>query len=200
VKLHEHSVEAVAAAREAIGSDVSLMVDVNCYWDRIDDVIAFCRAVERYDVDWLEEPLYPVDRFDMLADLRDKVGVPIAVGENIGNVNELRCLGRAADIVQPSAPKIGGVSGCWEAINYLRGEGIRIAPHSPFTGPALVATIHMIAAAGDGAACEHRFCDLEASPIGPCVAAQDGFLDLPTAPGLGFELDLEILDRYKVDH
>src|SRR6186713_3213803 len=49
IKLHEHSVEAVAAAREAIGPDVSLMLDSNCYWDDPDELVVVCKQLEPYN-------------------------------------------------------------------------------------------------------------------------------------------------------
>ena len=199
VKLHEHTVEAVAVARAAVGPGVELMADVNCHWDDPEDVVAFCRAAERHDLAWLEEPLFPVDRYDILARVRDRVNIPLAVGENLGNFQDARWLGRAADIVQPSVAKIGGVSGARETIGYLRGEGIRVVPHSPFTGPALIATIHLIVAMNEDVPCEHRFCDLEASPIGDCVLARNGRIAVPRGPGLGFEVDEAIVAKYRKD-
>lgn len=197
IKLHEHSVEAVAAARAAVGPHVSLMADVNCHWDRIEDVVAFCRAAERYQLAWLEEPLFPVDRYDLLDDLRRRINIPLAVGENIGNVQDLRWLGRAADIVQPSVAKIGGITGAWEALRYLRSNSVRAVPHSPFTGPALVATIHLIVAMNENIMCEHRFCDLAASPIGDCVLSRSGCIAVPQGPGLGFDVDEAIIEKYR---
>ncbi len=197
VKLHEHTVEAVAAARAAVGPDVALMADVNCHWDKVEDVVAFCRAAERYNLSWLEEPLFPVDRYDLLEQARNRVNIPLAVGENLGNFQDARQLGRAADIVQPSVAKIGGISGAWETIRFLRAAGIKVAPHSPFTGPALIASIHLIVAMNEDAMCEHRYCDLEASPIGDCVMAREGKIAVPQGPGLGFTVDESTLARYR---
>ena len=199
VKLHEHSVEAVAAARAAVGRDVALMADVNCHWDDVETVVEFCEGAAPYDLSWLEEPLYPVDRYDLLDALRARVRTPIAVGENLGNFEDARHLGRSADIVQPSVAKIGGVSGAWTTIRMLRERGVKVVPHSPFTGPALVATVHLIAAMGEDIPCEHRFCDLEASPIGDCVRAFNGRIAVPQGPGLGFEVDQKIIAKYRKD-
>jgi L-alanine-DL-glutamate epimerase-like enolase superfamily enzyme len=200
VKLHEHSRAAAAAAREAIGPGVSLMVDTNCFWDSADAVIDACREFAPYDLAWLEEPLYPADSYDLMAAIRRSVQTPIACGENLGNLNDLRWLVAAggADVVQPSVPKIGGITEAWKAIQYLRGQpGVRCVPHTPFLGPALLATIHMIAAAGADMWCEHRFCDLEASPLGDAVVARDGRLVVPDSPGLGFAVDESVLREYR---
>jgi D-galactarolactone cycloisomerase len=200
VKLHEHSREAVAAARAAIGPDVSLMVDTNCFWDSAEAVVTACRAFEPYDLTWLEEPLYPADSYDVMAAIRRSVRTPIACGENLGNVNDLRWLVAAggADVIQPSVPKIGGITEAWKAIDFVRRQpGVSCAPHSPFLGPALLATIHMIAGMGGDMLCEHRFCDLEASPLGDAVVAREGQLAVPDAPGLGFTVDESVVREYR---
>jgi len=200
IKLHEHSVETVAAARAAIGPDVSLMVDTNCYWDNPDAIIAVCKALEPYNIAWLEEPLYPADAYDVMARIRRAERVPLAAGENLGNYNDVRWIAdaKAVDVVQPSVAKIGGITELVRALAYLKDRGIRAVPHSPFLGPALVAAIHVIASMPDDIWCEHRFCDLEASPLGDAVVSREGRLPVPDRPGLGFEVDMSVIEKYRV--
>ena len=201
IKLHEHSIEAIVAARNAIGSTRSLMVDTNCYWDDVRDVVAFCNAAEPYNLRWLEEPLYPVDRYDLLAETRRRVNVPLAVGENLGNINDARLLAQSkgADVVQPSVAKIGGITQTWKIIQYLLGEGIETVPHTPFVGPALIAAIHMIAAMDGDVVCEHRFCDLDGNPLGAAAVSKGGRLPVPQRPGLGVEIDEKEIARFRKD-
>lgn len=202
VKLHEHSVEAVAAARAAIGPDVALMVDTNCFWDTPEAIVDVCRQFEPYNLTWLEEPFYPADSYDVMAKVRKAVRVPFAAGENLGNFNDLRWItdAEAVDYVQPSVAKIGGITETWKSIAYVsKSKSSRAMPHSPFLGPALMATIHMIAAMPNEVACEHRFCDLEASPLGDAVVSRNGSLAVPDAPGLGFEVDDSVLRKYRAD-
>jgi D-galactarolactone cycloisomerase len=200
IKLHEHGVEIVAAARKAIGPDVSLMVDTNCYWDDPDKIIAVCKELEPYDVAWLEEPLYPADAYDVMARIRREVRVPLAAGENLGNYNDVRWIAeaKAVDVIQPSVAKIGGITELIKAMAHIKDRGIRAVPHSPFLGPALMAVIHIIAAMPDEVLCEHRFCDLAESPLGDAVVAHDGRLAVPDRPGLGFEVDQNVIEKYRV--
>jgi L-alanine-DL-glutamate epimerase-like enolase superfamily enzyme len=202
VKLHEHSVEAVAAARDAIGPDVSLMVDTNCFWESPDEIVAVCKKLEPYNLTWLEEPLYPADSYHVMAKVRKSVRVPFAAGENLGNLNDVRWItaAQAVDFVQPSVAKMGGITEVWKAIGHVERSGkARAVPHSPFLGPALMATIHMIAALPNEIPCEHRFCDLEASPLGDAVVSRNGRLTVPDSPGLGFTVDEAVLARYRSD-
>jgi L-alanine-DL-glutamate epimerase-like enolase superfamily enzyme len=200
IKLHEHSVEVVAAAREAIGPDVSLMVDTNCYWNDPDEVVAVCKELEPYDIAWLEEPLYPADAYDVMARIRQQTSVPLAAGENLGNYNDVRWIAQAGavDVIQPSVAKIGGITELRKAIAYIDKQGIRVAPHSPFLGPALMAVIHVIAAMPEGVLCEHRFCDLAESPLGDAVVSRNGSLLVPDSPGLGFEVDPKVIEKYRL--
>lgn len=199
IKLHEHNVDVILAARKAVGPNIKLMVDTNCFWTKPAEVIDVCQRLEDADITWLEEPLYPADRYDLMAELRNTSNIPIAAGENLGNVNDMRWMlaASAVDIVQPSVAKIGGVSQLCEAIGLNRPMGVKLTPHAPFLGPALLAVMHVISAQVDEILCEHRFCDLAAHPIGDCVVAKNGVLQTPDAPGLGFFVDEKVFEMYR---
>lgn len=200
VKLHQKTAEMARAARAAIGPGVSLMVDTNCAWE-IEDAIAAARAMQSYDLAWLEEPITPPDDYEALARLRREGGVPIAIGENMGNPNDARWAARmgAADVIQPSVVKHGGISDVWKMVAITRAAGIRCVPHAPFVGPGLIATIHIVAAMEEDELCEHRYCDLGASPLGEAVMQKDGFLAVPQGPGLGIEVDEALLARHRAN-
>ena len=201
IKLHDHTVEAVASARSAAGPEIPIMLDTNCFWSSVEDARAAARQLKPYNLAWLEEPLYPPDDFDGLARLRRESGVPIAAGENLGNVFDVRRMveARAVDIVQPSLAKMGGISEVVKAIADAQARGARVVPHSPYSGPALVAAVHVIAAISGEMWCEHRYGDLAASPVGDAVVAHDGHLSVPDSPGLGIEIDRAVIERYRVE-
>lgn len=201
IKLHEHTVPAVAAAREAIGPGVSLMVDVNCHWRTADEAIAYAHKFAPYDIAWFEEPVYPPDDFESIARVRREGKLPVAAGENLGNLYDVRHMvdAGAVDYVQPSIAKMGGITEMMKAVAYAESKGVRGVPHAPYVGLGLIASLHVMAVLEKEVLCEHRNCDLEASPIGDWVVAQGGFLRVPDGPGLGVEPDLALLDRYRVD-
>ncbi len=200
IKLHEHTVEAVAAARRGAGPGVDIMVDVNCYWTSIDEIVAFCEGAERHGVAWLEEPLYPTDDYEAHAELRRRVKTPISSGENIATLGELKAIiaAKGIDIAQPSPAKLGGITGVWRAVQMARAAGARCVPHSPFHGPALIAAAHIVAAAPVNEPLELRYCDLEANPLHPFGVWRDGAFALPQAPGLGVEIDMDVVKKYRV--
>src|SRR5262249_871725 len=102
VKLHQTDEASVAAAREAIGPDVALMLDVNCPWTPA-EAIRMGQALARYELAWLEEPVWPPEDYAGLARVAAALDTPIAAGENeatlLGFQDMLRA--GAADILQP---------------------------------------------------------------------------------------------------
>jgi L-alanine-DL-glutamate epimerase-like enolase superfamily enzyme len=199
IKLHEHRVETVAPARKAAGPDIAIMVDTNCAWPP-DEALEMARKLKVYDLAWLEEPVDPADDYDTMARIRRDTGVTIAAGENIGHPGEARyAIERGAlDIFQPSVTKIGGIIAMRKAIAIAQRHGVRVMPHSPYFGPGLIATLHVIAACLPDSMCERFYLELEATPLGDAIDAHDGHMQVPQGPGLGIDLDEDIIARYRV--
>ncbi|MGE3644551.1 MAG: mandelate racemase/muconate lactonizing enzyme family protein [Beijerinckiaceae bacterium] len=199
IKLHERTAEAVAAARAAAGPDIALMLDTNCTWDT-ETALAMCQKLRPYNLAWLEEPVYPPDDFAGLARLRKEGGIPVAAGENLGNVMDVRhCLEMGAvDVIQPDLAKMGGITEMMKAISLASAAGVRLELHSPLFGPALAASQHVLAAIPEETMCEFYFADLEANPMGAAGAPRDGFFDVPQGPGLGIEVDEKLLQSYAI--
>jgi len=82
LKLHEIELSAIRAAREEAGLEVELMLDVNCPWT-LTEARARAEELEEIRLKWLEEPLWPPENYDGLAELRKTCGIPIAAGENV---------------------------------------------------------------------------------------------------------------------
>src|SRR5205807_4336027 len=87
-QLHEIDVPQVKAAREAIGPDLALMCDTNCPWS-VPQATEMAQAFKPFDLHWLEEPVWPPEDHDGLAQVR-QVGVPIAAGENAAGTHDFR--------------------------------------------------------------------------------------------------------------
>jgi L-alanine-DL-glutamate epimerase-like enolase superfamily enzyme len=187
IKLHEVSLGGIRAARAAAPDDIPLMLDINCAWNTIDQARDFCRAVAGMNVRWVEEPTWPPEDFRAMAVLRRDGVVGISAGENLGNAHDFaRLIGAGAvDVAQPSVTKHGGVSALREIGAMAREAGIAVVPHSPYFGPGLLATLHFLAAVPDAEPIEIYFADLDAAPHGAALAVREGFISVPTAPGLG---------------
>jgi L-alanine-DL-glutamate epimerase-like enolase superfamily enzyme len=199
LKLHEIELAAIRSAREEAGPDVALMVDVNCPWT-LNEATSMAKKLEAIDLKWLEEPLWPPENFEGLAELRKRSGIPIAAGENIYTLIDFERLlrGRAVDFVQPSPAKMGGVSELARIFTLAAVHNIPVMPHSFYDGPGLLAAIHATAALGTSdAMIEWRLFDLEASIYGRALAPKRGRISVPEGPGLGIDPDPDIIRRYR---
>ena len=198
IKVHEIGVAEITAAREAIGPEITLTVDASCAWT-MPDAVGMAKKLAACDLLWLEEPLWPPEDYSGLAHLNAEGGVAIAAGENAGTRADIAQLLDTAgvDFVQPSITKIGGVSAMLAVAAMAKRSGTKIAPHSPYFGPGLIATIHFAASLPEKPAIERFYLDLEASPLGDFVEAPGGFMRVPNGPGLGVEVDETILRKYR---
>jgi len=194
IKLHETTREAVLAAQQAV-PDAAIMLDVNCAWTP--PVARRMAASLAHDgLLWLEEPVWPPEDVAGLASLR-RFGIPLSAGENTAGLFGFRALieAGAIDVAQPSVTKLGGIGEMQRVITLAQAHGIEVAPHSPYSGPGFIATLHIAAAIAERPMIEVLWLDMEANPFDPWVRAENGTVAVPTGPGLGCDPDPAILAR-----
>ncbi|OGA43140.1 MAG: hypothetical protein A3G24_23705 [Betaproteobacteria bacterium RIFCSPLOWO2_12_FULL_62_13] len=198
IKLHETGVVQAREARAAIGPDVRLMMDANCPWS-VADAVAVARELRDVGLTWLEEPVWPPEDYAGLAQVREQGGIPVAAGENAGNVMDFGQMfsARAVDYAQPSIIKMGGVTEMLKVLKLAQSHGVMVMPHSAYFGPGLLATLHVCAAYPASTLIERYYCDLDASPLGEVINPVNGRLVVPQAPGLGADPDPAVIRRYQ---
>jgi L-alanine-DL-glutamate epimerase-like enolase superfamily enzyme len=154
-----------------------------------------------HDVAWFEEPFPPED-IDAYAALHSRVEVPLSAGENEYGVQGFRELFRAGvlDIAQPDVSRTGGISEGMRIGALAQEHGVDVVTHTWSDAVALVANAHLVAALPNGRAVE---VDRTGSPFMDALLTQplvirDGQLHLREEPGLGIELDIELLKRFRV--
>lgn len=170
----------VAAIREHLGG-TPLMVDANQQWDRA-RARRMCRELEQHDLIWIEEPL---DAWDAVghADLSRVFDTPIATGEMLTSVPEHMALIDAGyrGIVQPDAPRIGGITPFLRFATLASHAGLALAPHY-----AMEIHLHLAAAYPTEPWVEHF------EWLNPLfderIDIRDGRMWLPERAGLGFTL------------
>jgi D-galactarolactone cycloisomerase len=198
IKIHEIGTAEVAAARAAIGPGLPLTVDMNCPWT-CDDALKMAAAWKPYDIFWMEEPIWPPDDFSAMAKFAAQSPIRLAAGENAGSLEEferLMDIGKVA-FVQPSVTKVGGITETLRIIKSAQARGVTVALHSPYFGPGLAATVHLIAALLPSSLVEWYFCDLAARPFGGEIDAnKTGRVIVPQAPGLGVGADFNAIKRF----
>jgi D-galactarolactone cycloisomerase len=199
----------VRRAREALGPDKLLMVDINGAYTA--DVALECaRAIEPFAVHWIEEPLPPGD-LRGYAELRLRSPIPIAAGEAHHTVRDFRALidGRCIDIVQPSVPGTGGLTEAKRVATLAHAQNLRVAPHAWGGAIGLATTCHFIASLPNTPHTDHPphplmleydMSDnaLRTQLLKKPLVLDAGHVLLPDGPGLGVELDRDAVERYRV--
>ena len=194
----EDEVERVRAVREAVGPDVSLMLDMNATYD-LDGCVRFAEAVEPYDIFWLEEPLHwylqPAD----FARLAAETSIPLAHGEREWHRYTVRDFVDSGAIryVQFDSTRHAGFTESLRIAHYAEQAGVQVAPH---TAPHLHA--HLVSAFGDAAFAAESHGSHARNPIqhgvyegGPYV--EDGRVRLTDDPGFGFDVDWDRVEEWR---
>lgn len=169
------------AVRGHLDSDVPLMVDANQQWDRA-TAMRMGRLFEPFGLVWIEEPLDAYDA-EGHANLARALDTPIATGEMLASVVEhVRLIeAGAADIVQPDAPRIGGITPFLKLAALAQHRQLEIAPHF-----AMEIHVHLAAAYEIEPWVEHF--DWLAPLFEEQLEIRDGRMHLSARPGLGFTL------------
>ena len=181
----------VRAVRDAIGEQGHLHVDANCSLDGF-HAAKLARSLEEYGLEFFEEPVRDND-VGVLKDLKSKTSIPLAVGQNEGLAWRFRDLiaSRCIDVIQPNVVIGGGFTQC------LRIAGMASAFNMPMDngGAWPFHNMHLHAGLANGGLVEYHYPAVKVceSIYGPLPAPKDGWLELPQAPGLGFEIQPELV-------
>ncbi|WP_036965523.1 L-talarate/galactarate dehydratase [Promicromonospora kroppenstedtii] len=175
---NRRDLERVAAVREHIGADVPLMVDANQQWDRT-TALRMGRRLEDFDLVWIEEPLDAYDAEGHAA-LAAALDTPIATGEMLASVAEHERLiaTRACDIIQPDAPRVGGITQFLRLLTLADQAGLDLAPHF-----AMEIHLHLAATYPREPWVEHF--DWLDPLFDERLETKDGRMLVPDRPGLG---------------
>jgi len=184
-----------AAMREAVGPDVDLCFDAHARVFAPYVAYELAEVLKPVKPLFLEEAIRPENLADM-AELRKKVQIPIATGEELYTkfqFQQLLTLG-GADIVQPDICLAGGFLEQKKIAAIAESHYVQVAPHNPLGPLATLINIHF-------AACTPNFVILEYHPDdesprkdlvkGETIVAKDGYLEIPNKPGWGYEMNEE---------
>ncbi len=193
----------VKAAREAVGPDNKLMVDAggsDAHWTNgYKWAHNTAKMLADYDVHWFEEALTP-DSLEDFAKLREHSPVQISGGEVLTRRQAFQPFleARAFDIIQPDVTKVGGISEERRIAWMAQEHGVQFIPHGWNTAVGLAADLHLASAFPGTDLVEY----LTGSPfideitLGGWNLDADGMLAIPTTPGLGLELDPDVVKKY----
>ncbi len=178
----------LAGLFQTLAQNETLCADANQAWS-LAEAQSFVTTCADLPLGWLEEPL-PADAAPGdWRDLADHSVIPLAGGENItGTDGFADAIGTGVfGVLQPDIAKWGGLSGCWTVAQAIRKAGLRYCPHFLGGGIGLIASAHLLAAAGGDGLLE---VDVNPNPLrdafNPWRGAEDrGTFPIPDSPGLG---------------
>ncbi len=189
--------EAFAALREAAGPDCDIAID---FHGAISPATArlLIKALEPYQPMFVEEPIN-CQETDLMAEIARGTPLPIATGERIFTKWGFREIleKKAAIVLQPDLCHAGGITEVRLIAGMAEAFYATVAPHNPL-GPISLASGVQIAASIPNFLCQEQV-SLGEGYVKTPFKVRDGYLDLPTAPGLGVELD-ENLMADKLNH
>jgi galactonate dehydratase len=195
----DFAVDYVRRMREALGPDVELLIEMH---RRLAPAAAIRlgRRFAEFDIAWYEEPCLS-DNIKLVAEVRRNVPIPIVTGETLYTKEDfLRVFdNRAADILNPDICAVGGLGALLDIATMAQPHAVAIAPHNNnSTLAGLAATLHVCAVIPNFLIAECfvdrlSACDEIALST---IKVEAGWAELPTAPGLGIDIDVERLRQH----
>lgn len=189
-----------AEAREIVGWEIPIAADHFGHID-VNSCIKLGKALQPYQVAWLED-MVPWEYTDMLKEIKNAVDVPLITGEDIYLLDGFKPLidQRAVDMVHPDLATAGGILETKKIGDYAEQAGIAMAMHFAGTPVSFMANLHCAAATENVLVLEHHSVDVPwwqdlVTGIDKPIY-KDGFARVPEGPGLGIELNLDVIKEH----
>jgi L-alanine-DL-glutamate epimerase-like enolase superfamily enzyme len=196
-----HDERLIRAAREVLGRERDLMIDGGQAYT-VKRAAELVRRVEDVGLYWLEEPLWP-DDYEGYRRLSDRVDVRIAAGEADATIGPFRALVERGhvDVLQPDLGRCGGFTVGRQLAELARERHVEVVPHCFKSGLHVVASLHLACTLDRPTYSEYSVAE---SPLAGGLLAEplpfaDGRLAVPAGPGLGVELDEELVSSLRID-
>jgi len=199
----------IAAVREAVGPDIKLMADGNAAYT-LRSAVQMGRVLDELNFEFFEEPLPQSPRYAGYAELRQSLPLPLAGGEGVDSRIAAKHLidRRAVDIIQPDAALCGGIGEALFIAEMAALSGIRCIPHCWGGAIAIAASVHLLSLLPEphwGFPTDTPLLefDLSENPwrteiVTEPIIVADGQIAVPTAPGLGIEVNEDVVRKYAV--
>lgn len=189
----------VRAVRDALGPDVDIGVDIHAKFFEVSRAARLAREIEPFNPMWLEEPIRP-ENADAMAKLADRVNIPLASGEcNYTKFEFQKILAvQALDIVQPDICCCGGLLEMKKIAAMAEANYVVVAPHNPMGPVATTVNVHFAASTPNFFILEYHPDDVAPRKdlLKEPLMVKNGYIDVPTKPGWGIELNEEAFRHY----
>ena len=199
----DRMIETIAGVRREVGPDFDIMVDVAYAWDSVERAMEIIESWADLGIFFLETPLWP-DNLDGYAELSRRSPIRIAAGEWLGTRFEfLDLMDRGGvQVVQPDVGRVGGLTEARRVCSLAAERERLIVPHGWKTGITVAATSHLAAVTPHMPFFEFLPQEVAESRLRRELVIDelqliDGELSLPTRPGLGIELNRDVLEEFE---
>ena len=195
--------ERVGAVRMAVGEGPDIAIDVHAKLREPSRARQIIDATSPYRLMFVEEPVRP-EVIESTARLRRECRVPIATGENLSGLQRFGELLDAdgADILQPDVLCCGGLLEMRKIAALAEARYVTVAPHNPLGLVSTALSVHLAASIPNFFILEYHSDHLKpkAEFVQEAWAPVDGHFELPTAPGIGMELNLDAIAAHPAKH
>jgi L-rhamnonate dehydratase len=196
-----HDERLARAARDVIGPERALMLDGGMAYT-VRSAAEFLRRIDDLALYWLEEPL-AADDYDGYRRLSEMATVRIAAGEADATIRPYRDLVERGhvDVLQPDLARCGGFTVGRQIAAIACELGIEVVPHCFSTAVLVAASLHFVSTLDRPTFSEYS---VAGSPLvgelsTPPFTLHEGRLAVPTGPGLGIELDEDVVTRLRME-
>lgn len=188
----------VSAARKAAGDKVEVMIDIGKRY-RLKEAMYVAKAMEQLNIYWLEEPL-PAEDLQGYKALTASTTMRIATGEEeSGRIAFARLINETGiDVVQPDMSRCGGLTEAKKIATIAADRNILCVPHAFKTGVLVAASIQFIASIPHAPFLEFSVTEsgIRKELLKQPFIQKDGYVDVPQTPGLGIELNPDVITKY----
>ncbi len=194
--------ERVEHIRTMVGYEIPISTDHYGHFD-LNNGIRLAKKLDKYRLAWFED-MVPWQYTEQWKTISDAIETPTTTGEDIHYLDNFKPLihNRSVDIVHPDLASSGGLLETKRIGDYAEEFGIAMAMHQAGTPVSFMANVHCAAATQNFLALEHHSVDLPwwedlVKTVGGFKMIDKGFATVPlTAPGLGIELDEEVVKKH----
>jgi L-alanine-DL-glutamate epimerase-like enolase superfamily enzyme len=190
----------IETARRTAPDSMEVMIDIGKRY-KLKQAMQVAKACEQMNIFWLEEPL-PAEDFTGYRRLTESTTMRIATGEEESGrlafsrlINESR-----VDVIQPDISRCGGLTEAKKIAVMAADNNIQLVPHAFKTGILVAASIQFIAAIPNVPFLEFSVTEsaIRKELLVKPFVQKGGFIDVPATPGLGIELNTEVIRKYGV--
>ena len=200
----EKAYEIVQAIRQRFGSDLKIMIDVHCRLAPA-EAIRVARRMQALDLFWWEEPT-TAERESLSNEVALQSPIRVATGEQFDKIGKFFTLavGGGISIWQPEPMSLGGINNTLAVAHIAEANGAWIAPHQSGGPVATAVCLQLAACVPNFLILEHfdAFNDPWTRDLvtwHPTIDPQNGHLNFPTTPGLGLDLNLDVIKQHPYD-